>query len=441
VDFTFSRLVNADLSQQDLSAAYFDDANMAGAIMNRIQLAGGLLDRVNLSGADLRYADLSGSWINLSTLVSANLERANLSGASLIGADMTGANLIGASLVGANLVGTQLRGADLRGADLSDAQLVATPELLDKNKQSDISLQKMSDTQWEKLNLSDTDLDGIKYDDQTLWPKDFEIPKSAIYQPGIYSDPVKNQPSADFILIKVSGSTTVIDVARPLAKAYMFEHPNVFFEFVQSDSAAGIADVAAGVAHVAMISRDMTINEKSRYKFINELQIASDSIIVVTNLDNPLNGLTMDQLKGIFSGAIKNWKQLSGEDIPVEIVVPQTTLLEQYSSAVMNGVQIPQGITRQVLSNPAVRTVVATQKGAIGILPSRSEDNSVKTMMLDGCLPTLETVQSGKYPIARPFYLAYHFESYNRIKPWLDFIASSTGRKIILQEGFDPAAK
>lgn len=437
VSFIDSRLVNADLSQLNLAGSYMDRSKMAGIKMNRVNLAGGLLDKADLSGADLRSADIRGGWVNLASLVAANLQDANLSGASLIGTDLTGANLSGASLAGANLVGANLRGADLRGADLRAAELVATSDLLDWKNFDDNTLSSLSEAQWNKLELGDAILDGAKYDNLTIWPDGFTPPAGVIYQPWAAGIPPV-QSSGKQILI--SGSSTVADLALPLSRAYTQNHPDLFFKFIVTDSATGISDVGNGQADIGMSSRVPDQAELNSYPDLNIFPLAIDSLAVVANLDNHLNNLTVENLRSIYAGEITNWKDLGGKDIPINPIQQNNTLILVFKELVMGSLPMP-GAGETLPSNAAVRAAVAADPGAIGILPRNFVDDSLQILAVNGFMPTTQAIATKQYPLIRPLYLITRSKPSGETKAWLDFILSETGRKTILREELEPVSR
>ena len=172
-----------------------DDSDMSGAA----------LSYSDYSGANLQRSNLSGAWLSLASLVGANLNQGSLAGSILFGADLTGADLSENKLNGAIFIGANLNGADLRGADLSGAMLVlpVPPEagtdfsyqnltgaelrqaLVSTELESmfyDPVIRELNETQLKPL-LKDALLQGVLYNDATIWPLGFEIPSSAILMP------------------------------------------------------------------------------------------------------------------------------------------------------------------------------------------------------------------------------------------------------------------
>ena len=161
------------------------------------------MSQANLNGAEVNEAAIAGSWLNLSELVGTEMSRTDLSGSLLFGAKLTGAKLNGAKLNGANLVGADLSGVDLRGADLTGAililplppgadedfsyQALTGDELHKALGQTDMAkamfddrIERLTETRLKPI-LQDTVLQGVIYNDQTIWPIGFDIPGTAIY--------------------------------------------------------------------------------------------------------------------------------------------------------------------------------------------------------------------------------------------------------------------
>ena len=151
----------------------------------------------------MQNAKLRGAWFNLTLMIGAKLARADLSGSTFLGTDLTGVNLAYAKLNGAMLIGANLSGADLRGADLSGAILtLAFPEgtsvdyyqslageelLLALGETSVIKafydpfVLELNEVRL-KTTLQDAILQGVLYNNRTIWPEGFELPPSVIFE-------------------------------------------------------------------------------------------------------------------------------------------------------------------------------------------------------------------------------------------------------------------
>jgi uncharacterized protein YjbI with pentapeptide repeats/ABC-type phosphate transport system substrate-binding protein len=437
-NFTGANLVNANLSGLNLAGSVLNEAKMAGVNFNEANLAGAQVSKSDLGGGSLRAADLRGAWINLTSLVSADLRSANLSGASLLGTDLTGANLVGANLVGANLIGVNLRGADLRGANLSLALLVATPGLVARENMTDPLLRNLSETQWKKLALSDTELAGARYDDRTRFPQDFQPTEKMIYQPGAGAIPVTTGRAGEKQL-RVAGSANVAVIINPIARLYTAQNPQVTFDFVVTDSTDGLVRLGKGLADVAMSSRAPTQAELAAAPDLQAYRVANDSLVLVVNWNNPLTNLSTAQARAIYTGEIQNWQALGGPNLAVTPLRQNTTLLDVFQLLFMAG----QALTDRAVSlpsNTAVRAEVAARAGAVGLLPGYLVDASVRPLAVDGVAWSSKTVQDRSYPLIRPYYLLTRGTPGADVQKLLALFSSAAGKDLIRLQGLEPVA-
>jgi phosphate transport system substrate-binding protein len=103
--------------------------------------------------------------------------------------------------------------------------------------------------------------------------------------------------------IVVAGSSSVTPVMEKLKEAYIALNPDVNIEIQMSDSSAGLTAAMEGTCDIAMASRELKDTESQ----LTPLQIALDGIAVIVNNENPLPGLTKEQVKSIFTGNITEW--------------------------------------------------------------------------------------------------------------------------------------
>ena len=109
--------------------------------------------------------------------------------------------------------------------------------------------------------------------------------------------------------IVVAGSSSVTPVMEKLAEAYMALNPNVEIELQQSDSSSGMTSAIDGVCDIGMASRALKDSEIEAG--LVPLTIAMDGIAVIVSLDNPVNGLTTEQVRDIYMGEITDWSEVN----------------------------------------------------------------------------------------------------------------------------------
>ncbi len=121
--------------------------------------------------------------------------------------------------------------------------------------------------------------------------------------------------------VTIKGSDTMVHLMSTLAEAFMKKNPEVQVSVTGGGSGTGIAALINGTTDVCASSRDMQQKEKDQAKEKNinpvEKTIAYDGIAIVVHPENPIKDITMEQLKKIYTGAYKNWKELGGPDQPI----------------------------------------------------------------------------------------------------------------------------
>jgi uncharacterized protein YjbI with pentapeptide repeats len=155
-------LTGISLERKKLDGIYLYEKDLTSANLRRADLTGAVLSRSDLTGAKLQEAILVGADLNGTTLVEARLQGANLDNAILSDAPMKGARLTNARLRNAVLSGAKLRWADLAGADLQSASLSA----------ADLRGAVLTGARFD----GGTELDGAKYDRETIWPSRHKQP-------------------------------------------------------------------------------------------------------------------------------------------------------------------------------------------------------------------------------------------------------------------------
>src|SRR5512142_2455749 len=128
-----------------------------------------------------------------------------------------------------------------------------------------------------------------------------------------------NSPTAKYIQNK--GSDTIVNLALAWAEKYQAEHPDVRISVTGGGSGTGIAALINKTVDIANASRQIKPEEVTEAKSngVNPVEhiIARDAIAVIVNPENPVKQLTLQQISDIYSGKIKNWSQVGGENRPI----------------------------------------------------------------------------------------------------------------------------
>ncbi len=240
--------------------------------------------------------------------------------------------------------------------------------------------------------------------------------------------------------ITLAGGTALVPIAKETGKIFMERNPSVVISVSGGGSGFGIREVAKKNIDIGMAGRDLTEEEKKKYPNLVVYKIGIDGVAVVVNPSNPVSDLTKEQLKEIFSGKIKNWKEVGGKDEPINIYTRDEnsgTRDTFWKYALDKGNITDKSIV--VASNGEMRAKIASDKNGIGYLSVGFIDNSVKPVKLDGVEPTQENVQKGIYKVYRPLNMITNGKPEGMVKKYIDFVLSPEGQKIVQQEGFIPA--
>ncbi|MEA4883934.1 MAG: phosphate ABC transporter substrate-binding protein [Clostridia bacterium] len=248
--------------------------------------------------------------------------------------------------------------------------------------------------------------------------------------------------------VTVQGSTTVLPIVQRMAEEFMKENPSVSMSVRGGGSGNGLAALIDSTVQIAMASRFIKPEEVKR-AIANDVypvpfRIALDGIAVVVNSKNPVDKLTLAQLKSVYTGEITNWKQLGGPDLKIVAVSRDTSsgTYEVYEELVMKGARVAPDALLQA-SNGAVVDVVSRTPGAIGYVGLgylASNLKAVKVGVSDKAYvqPSLASVQSGQYPIARNLYVFTKDWPTGDSARFIDFMLSPAGQKVVREEGFVP---
>jgi len=243
------------------------------------------------------------------------------------------------------------------------------------------------------------------------------------------------QPQAEKLSgsIQIAGSTSVQPLSEELAKAFMAKHPDVKINVSGGGSGAGIKGVTEGTVDIGASSRELKPEEKGKVK---EFVIAKDGIAVIVNPKNPVDNLTMDQIRDIYAGKITNWKEVGGKDAPITVVTREegSGTRGAFTEIVMGKEKITDKAVVQN-STGAVRTAVASNENAIGYISLGALSPEVKALkVVDGVEATKDNVLKGTYKLSRPFLYLTKEEPKEVVKAYIDFVLSPEGQKIVEKE-------
>lgn len=232
-------------------------------------------------------------------------------------------------------------------------------------------------------------------------------------------------------VITIAGSTSVMPFVEKLAEYFMLQHPKYIIDVQGGGSTAGIQACINNTVHLGMSSRKLKDNER-----LNEIVICYDGISIVVHPSNPINELSLDQVRAIFSGKIKNWKELGWIDRRIDAITREegSGTRGSFEELVMKNEEIDDSIMVQD-SNGSVKEIVATDPYAIGYISLGLVDKRVKALVIDGVFPTVSSIKTGAYKIMRPFLFISNGEPDDDTREFIEFVLSKQGQDLLRKEG------
>jgi phosphate transport system substrate-binding protein len=232
--------------------------------------------------------------------------------------------------------------------------------------------------------------------------------------------------------ITVAGSTSVEPFAELLAEEYMRLYPHAHIYVQGGGSTAGVESARTRAANIGMSSRSLLPDEKD----LDAVTIAKDAIAIIVNPKNPIRDLSLDQIREVFSGKVKNWRELGG--LPHRIVLVNreegSGTRESFQKFVMGKEEITLDSLVQD-SNGAIRQVVSNDPNAIGYISLGLVNEKVRTLKISGVEPDLDNVENGRYTLVRPFLFLFSGRPEGEAKPFLEFVLSPAAQKLLAKEG------
>lgn len=232
--------------------------------------------------------------------------------------------------------------------------------------------------------------------------------------------------------VTVAGSTSVEPFAELLAEEYMIQHPHSRIYVQGGGSTAGIEAVRTRAAHIGMSSRSLMGEEKDLYA----VTIAKDAIATIVHPGNPVNDLSLTEIRQVFSGKIENWKEVGGNPHPIILVTREegSGTREAFQKMVMEKEEISLGALVQD-SNGAIRQVVASDPNAIGYISLGLVNEKVKALKISSVEPNLKNIVHGRYRLVRPFLFVFNGKPEGEANSFLEFVLSPEAQESLQKEG------
>lgn len=237
----------------------------------------------------------------------------------------------------------------------------------------------------------------------------------------------------------VAGSTSVQPVMEKIVQAFHKKHPELRIAVEGGGSSAGIMAALTGAAQLGMSSRDLKQDNPDEAK-LKTFRIALDAIAIIVNPGNPIEGLTLEQLRSLFTGKVRNWKEVGGKDRAVHVIIREEGsgtrgAFDEMVLKVGKETFRPDPYALVQDSSGGVREVVRGDPDSIAFISLGVANRAVKVVGIDGVKPSAGTVRDKSYRLVRPFLLVSPSEPQGLARQILDFTHSPEASQIMSQEG------
>jgi phosphate transport system substrate-binding protein len=232
----------------------------------------------------------------------------------------------------------------------------------------------------------------------------------------------------------------MVPVMETLAESYMQAHPDEKVLVAGHFADRGVKALIVGVADMAMgvdeLPEDTRALAAARGVSLARTCLFRDAIVPVVSADNPVTNLSLAQLRDVFHGTIKNWKELGGSDTPITIVTQEVTsgAYEVWKRVLLGADSV---ISRDAIVAPEAEYTDRITSGAIGFLGMNWVTN-VRALTVDGVAATADTVRSGAYPIVRTSCVYQRAGGTPVGNAFLDHVFSAEGQAAIAAKQLVP---
>lgn len=238
-------------------------------------------------------------------------------------------------------------------------------------------------------------------------------------------------------LLRYAGATTLqrdfmLDATHRFGAAH-----DVSFQIEGGNSGAGIKALSAGLIDMAGSGRFLTKKEKA--SGLVEYQLGWDPLVVVVHDTNTVENVSREDLRRMLVGAIRNWNEVGGRDLPMlQVAAPQGSGVHEAVENLLLDDQQP--LSPQTI----VSLVVADADRNVALLPaaftvtsmSMVDVEKVKVVKIDGLLPDRQTVATGTYSLVKPLLLVTRGKPKGTLALFVNFSKSPEGQAIIAKKFF-----
>ena len=241
--------------------------------------------------------------------------------------------------------------------------------------------------------------------------------------------------------ISASGSTALLPLLKPAQEAFQDKYKDVTVNVAGGGSFTGMNQVAEGSVDIG--DSDVNLPDEYKDKGLVDHKVVVEPFVFIVDKANKVDNLTKDQVIGILTGKITNWKEVGGDDQKITLIhrAKSSGSRATISDVVLKGANFTDDAVIQD-SIGAVRAAIASTPGAIGYVDAPYADDSVKVLKFDGVEYSAQNIIDGKYPIYGYGHMYTKGEPTGAVKAFIDYILSDEFQNSQVEKlGFIPVSK
>lgn len=249
--------------------------------------------------------------------------------------------------------------------------------------------------------------------------------------------------------VTVKGSDTMVIMTQRLAEEYMKANAGRIVQVNGGGSGTGIAALINGTIDLAQASRPMKDDERSkaeaqRHSKIVETPVALDALAAFVNAANPVKELRIDQLAAIYTGKVKNWKELGGSDAPIILYGRESSsgTYDYFREHVMQKADFSP-IVQTLQGTAAIINAVGKDPNGIGYggIAYAKEVRPLAISSKEGVTavaPTEATVKDGSYPLSRKLFFYYPESAPAGVREFVQWTLTPEAQRLVVSVGYFP---
>lgn len=232
----------------------------------------------------------------------------------------------------------------------------------------------------------------------------------------------------------IAGSAPMISYIQKIAAAFEKSNKNIDIVSEKGHSGGALLALNRGGIDLAVMDRNLTQEE---FNLIDHNMLAGiDGIGIVVHPDSPVKSISIEQARHIFEGLIVNWKEVGGQDAPINMYgrKPNSTTRSSIEDILMAGGTLSRRI-KEMKSATEVSKAVASDRDGVGYVSVRTMQDTTRALAINGVELNEKNLLINRYPLFRSMYLVLNREGTANARKFVSYTLSDAGQKILADTG------